>query len=141
MRTAAIRFAAMALAVATLPLAAAQASLLPQIDAARQYRLEAGLSELPISKHYVQVAPGVWVAVKGEKERRQVRFARWLDGLTGDRLAVYEIVGFPTNRHFENYAGDRTEHWIYADLGLLYVFRGDVLVDVRESAPLFEPRY
>ena len=141
MRTAAIRLTVMALAMVPLPLASAWASLLPQIDAARQYRLEAGLSELPISKHYVQVAPGVWYAVKGEKERRQVRFARWLDGLTGDRLAVYEIVGFPTNRHFENYAGDRTEHWLYADLGILYVFRGDMLVDVRESAPLFEPRY
>jgi hypothetical protein len=119
----------------------AQSSVLPQIEAARQYAAQAGLSTLPVSKHYVEVAPGVFQAVRGEKERRQVRFARWLDGLSGDRRAVYDAVGFPTNRHFENYAGDRTEHWLYADLGVLYVFRDDVLIEIRTSAPLVESGY
>jgi len=119
----------------------AESSLLPQIDAARRYAAQAGLESLPISKHYVEMAPGVFQAVRGEKERRQVRFARWLDGLSGDRLAVYDAIGFPTNRHFENYGGDRTEHWLYADLGALYIFRDDVLIEVRMFAPQLEHPY
>ncbi|HYV50555.1 MAG TPA: hypothetical protein VE910_01530 [Dongiaceae bacterium] len=119
----------------------AESSLLPQIDQARQYAAQAGLGSLPISKHYVEMAPGVFQAVRGEKERRQVRFARWVDGLSGDRLAVYDAVGFPTNRHFENYGGDRTEHWLYADLGALYIFRDDVLIETRLFTPLLQNPY
>ena len=140
MRTAACLFLP-ALAGLVLHSAPAESSLLPQIDRARQSAAQAGLGSLPISKHYVEMAPGVFQAVRGEKERRQVRFARWLDGLSGDRLFVYNSVGFPTNRHFENYAGDRTEHWLYADLGALYIFRDDVLIEVRTFAPLFEAPY
>ena len=140
MRTAAC-FVLPALAGLLLHSTPAGASLLPQIDQARQYAAQAGLSALPISKHYVEMAPGVVQAVRGEKERRQVRFARWLDGLSGDRRAVYDAVGFPTNRHFEDYAGDRTEHWLYADLGVLYIFREDVLIQTRTFAPLFQTPY
>ena len=130
-----------ALAGLLLHSAPAESSLLPRIDEARRYAAQAGLESLPISKHYVEMAPGVVQAVRGEKERRQVRFARWLDGLSGDRLFVYNSVGFPTNRHFENYAGDRTEQWLYADLGALYIFRDDVLIEVRTFAPQLEHPY
>ena len=136
MRTAAYLFLP-ALAGFVLYSAPAESSLLPQIAEARESAAQAGLGSLPITKHYVEMAPGVFQAVRGEKERRQVRFARWLDGLSGDRLAVYEAVGFPTNRHFENYAGDRTEYWLYADLGLSYIFQDDVLVEIRSVDPLY----
>jgi len=137
MRTAAL-LCLPALAGLLLHSAPAESSLLPQIDRAREYAAQAGLSSLPISKHYVEMAPGVVQAVRGEKERRQVRFARWLDGLSGDRRFVYDSVGFPTNRHFENYGGDRTEQWLYADLGALYIFRDGVLIEVRTFAPQLE---
>ena len=139
MRTAA--YLLPALAGLVLHCVPAESSLLPQIDRAREYAAQGGLGQLPISKHYVEMAPGVAQAVRGEKERRQVRFARWLDGLSGDRLFVYSSVGFPTNRHFENYAGDRTEHWLYADLGALYIFRDGVLSEVRTFAPVLETPY
>ena len=130
MRTAAFLLGFVLLTM-TVPSPPARASLLPQIQEARQLSVEANLASLPVTKHYVEVAPGIYVAVKGAKERRQVRFARWVDGLQGDREAVYEAEGFPTHRHFETQAGDRTEHWVYPERGLVYVFRGDVLADVR----------
>lgn len=130
MRTAAILLVLVAstMTVRSVP---ARASLLPQLDAARQLATQTHLSALPATKHYVEVTPGVYIAVKGEKERRQVRFARWADGLRGDRQAIYESEGFPTHRYYETASGDRREDWVYPDQGLIYVFRGDTLTDVR----------
>jgi hypothetical protein len=130
MRTAAC-LSVLVVSAMTVLSAPARASLLPQIEAARQLGTQAHLTSLPVTKHYVEVAPGVYVAVKGEKERRQVRFARWVDGLRGDRQAVYETEGFPTHHFYETAAGDRTEQWVYTERGLVFVFRGDVLTDVR----------
>ena len=71
------------------------------------------------------VSPGVFVLAKGMKQRRQVRFARWLALLDSDRLAVYQAEGFPVWRHRENYSGSRTEHWTYPDRKITYVFNED----------------
>jgi hypothetical protein len=107
--------------------------LLPRIDVALENAQAAEVSYDPLSKHYVEVSPGIFIAVKGMKERRQVRFARWTEGLDGDRLEVYLAEGFPTHRHFESDLGARTEHWSYPARGLTYVFRDGILIDVRVS--------
>lgn len=109
-----------------------RASVLPQIAAALEVKAEGeGTPGVPVlRKHYLEVEPGVFVAVKGERERRQVRFARLIQSLSGDRLAVYEKEGFPTFRHREREAGIRTIHWTYAEKGVTYVFRDDRLVSV-----------
>jgi hypothetical protein len=123
--------AAAALLVVSSPVSS-PASILPQIkDAnATEAQQEAPVLVPALRKHFVEVSPGIYVAVKGERERRQVRFARLLKSLSGDRLEVYEREGFPTFRHRELEAGIRTEHWTYAGENVTYVFRGDRLVSV-----------
>lgn len=110
-----------------------EASLLPQIEAAReihQTRETLGIEKSPpaLRKHYVEVEPGDYVAVRGSRERRQVRFARLIEGLDGDRLEVFQREGFPTFRHQENFGGEVTTHWSYLKSGVTYIFRGDDLV-------------
>jgi hypothetical protein len=111
--------------------APARASLLPQIQEARALQEQQGAWTRTLTKHYVEVKPGVKVAVRGARERRQVRFARWVESLTGDRLAVFEAAGFPLYRHRETAGGDRTELWTYPEEGRVYVFRDEDLVEIR----------
>lgn len=80
------------------------------------------------ASHGVEVAPGIYVRVKGPNERRRVRYALWTQGLSGDRREVYQGEGFPPFRHYENFAGDRTEHWSYPGSHTTYVFRDGSLV-------------
>ena len=117
----------------TPPPLPAQASLLPQIEAARELEAIRGAEPPTLTKHYVEVAPGERVAVHGAKERRQVRFARWVDSLSGDRLAVYQAEGFPRHRLLSNTGGVRTETWRYPDGGRLYVFRDGTLIEARSN--------
>lgn len=106
----------------------ATASLLPAIDHARDLR-EREVNTAPVlRKHYVEVSPGVFLAVKGQRERRQVRMARWIDGLEGDRAAVFGEQGFPTFRHLELQTGRSLEIWSYPATGVTYVFEGNRLL-------------
>ena len=74
---------------------------------------------------FAEIMPGVYVHVKGSRERRMVRFARWNQGLDGDRLRVYETEGYPFYRHYDLYAGTRTEVWSYRTKGITYVFSSE----------------
>lgn len=104
-----------ALLAATGPVAPAAASVLPSVHAAEK----AGTT---LGKHYVEVSPGVWVAVKGERERRQVRFARLVAFWSPDQKMVAEKKGFPFHR-WRNLEGDRlTETWFYPDTNRQFVF-------------------
>jgi hypothetical protein len=122
---------AAALIVLSCPVAS-RASILPQIQDANALKKEMGPAlQVPVLReHYVEVEPGVFVAVKGARERRQVRFARLINMFGDDRLEVYERMGFPPFRHFEQAGGARTEHWAYPDKQVTYVFRGNDLVTV-----------
>ena len=81
-----------------------------------------------LSRRLVQVSPGVYVAVKGKHERRHVRVARWIEGLSGDRRATYASAGFPVYRYRELAENHLFEYWTYPDRRLTYVFEGDRLV-------------
>lgn len=74
---------------------------------------------------YAEVMPDVYVRVKGKRGRRMARFARWNQGLDGDRLLVYMTEGYPYYRHYLNDAGVRTEHWSYRERGVSYIFSRD----------------
>jgi len=118
-------------ATVTFAAAASAGSILPQIRTARSLTA-LGLSEEPVlRKHYVEVAPGVYQAVKGERERRQIRFARWKAMLDGDRARIYETHGHPVFRHQELTAGILREFWTYPEQRWTYVFEGGRLVDTR----------
>jgi hypothetical protein len=93
----------------------AAASVLPAVDAA-------GKAGTTLGKHYVEVSPGVWVVVKGERERRQVRFARLVAFWSPDQKMVAENKGFPHHR-WRNLEGDRlTETWFYPETNKQFVF-------------------
>lgn len=110
--------AALGLALAAAPAAPAAASALPAVDKA----VAAGTT---LGKHYVEVAPGVWVAIKGERERRQVRFARLVAFWSPDQKLVAEKKGFPFHR-WRNLEGERlTETWFYPDSNKQFVFDAD----------------
>lgn len=74
---------------------------------------------------YAEILPDVYVKMKGKRARRMARFARWNQGLDGDRLSVYSYEGYPYYRHYENDGGVRTEHWTYRERGITYVFSED----------------
>lgn len=122
---------AAALVILSCPIAS-RASILPQIKEAEALKAKMGssLTTPVLSKHYVEVQKGVFVAVKGARERRQVRFARLVEAWQGDRRAVYEREGFPTFRYRELEAGVTTEHWTYPGKQVTYTFQGDRLLSV-----------
>ena len=110
------------------------ASVLSQIEEANtaEKSSPAPPGKVPVlRKHYVEVSPGVFIAVKGKRERRQIRHARLRKGYAGDRATIYGREGFPTFRHRENDGGIRTEHWTYLQGQVTYIFSGDRLVAVR----------
>ena len=105
-----------------------QASLLEQIETALALQEATDGQYGAITKHYIEIAPGVRQAVRGEKERRQVKFFRWVAGLSVDRRAVYDELGYPTERYRER-DGDRlTETWRYESTHMSYIFEGDTLL-------------
>lgn len=81
---------------------------------------------------YAEIMPGVYVHLKGKRARRMARFARWNQGLQGDRLEVYETDGYPYYRHYELNGDVRTEVWSYREKGITYVFSSDgALIETR----------
>jgi hypothetical protein len=84
-----------------------------------------------LTEHFVEIQPGIFVAVKGSRDRRLVRYARWVQLLDGDRLAVYEEEGYPVYRHYVREMGTRTEIWNYREKGISYVFRDGNLIETR----------
>jgi hypothetical protein len=98
--------------------APAHASAVPAVVAAKA----AGLT---LGKHYVEVSPGVWLAVKGERERRNVRFARLVAFWSLEQKSVAADEGFPHHRWRELYDGRNTETWFYPDRNRQYVFDVD----------------
>lgn len=75
----------------------------------------------------------VTISVDSAKERKQVRYARLRLLLDGDRAQVYRTEGWPTARRRVDYAGRVTEHWIYDDKHITYVFQGDRLIETHRD--------
>jgi hypothetical protein len=98
------------------PPAARAGSALPAINSA-------GHRNLQVMKHYIEVDDGVWVAVKGMRERRQVRFARLVESWSPDQQKVAHKHGWPESRYREDYAGRIVEIWTYPDADKEYVFQ------------------
>jgi hypothetical protein len=105
-----------------------QASLLEQIEAALALQEATDGQYGAITKRYIEIEPGVRQAVRGERERRQVKFFRWVAGLSQDRRAVYDELGYPTERYRERDGERVTEYWRYESVHMTYVFQGDTLL-------------
>jgi hypothetical protein len=104
-----------ALSLVLAPGEAGANSILPAIESART---EGG----QVMKHYVEVDDGVWVAVKGMRERRQVRFARLVRMWSKDQQKVALKQGWPSFRWREDYAGRVSEVWSYPEADREFVF-------------------
>ena len=87
------------------------------------------MDDVSLGKRQVQYT--VTIDVRGAKERKQVRYARWHLLLSGDRLTVYQREGWPTHRRLEDYAGSKTELWLYDDKHVTYIFKDGNLVGTR----------
>jgi hypothetical protein len=70
-------------------------------------------------------------AVKGQRERKQVRMAAWYLSLNGDRLRIRQEMGHPTYRMLTLRSDVRTEVWTYPEHNRAYVFDGDTLIEQR----------
>lgn len=103
----------------TPPRPAAAGSILPALDTARRL---ADPKPWDIGKHYVRVGDNVWVAVKGRRERRQVRYSRLWSVWSADQRRTAVELGFPVNRLLEIGAGRETETWSYPERRLRIVF-------------------
>jgi len=119
------------LAAGTLATSPARAASPAQIEAAAQAPAPEEGDQPALAKHCVEIQPGVFVTVHGARERRMVRYARWIQLLEGDRLAVFEKEGYPLYRHYELDAGRRTEHWTYPKKKITYVFEDGRLLGTR----------
>ena len=118
-------------AVALLCLLAAppaDASIYKELQQAIRDHQAGVLEEVSFTKKQVSTANGL-LAVKGKKERKQVRKANWYLSLQGDRLRVRETMGHPLYRYYELSMGVRTELWIYPAQDIIYVFQGGKLID------------
>ncbi len=120
------RLTGLAFALAFLTAAEVRAgSILPAIGSA-------GVQNGIVSKHFVEIEPGVFVAVKGSRERRQVRYRRLVAGWSADQKAVAEASGFPVMRWRDLTAGVTTEIWSYPEQNRQFVFdAAGVLVETR----------
>jgi hypothetical protein len=103
------------LAMTAAPSPGVAGSILPGIQSAHRQGTR-------MSKHYVEVDEGVWMAVKGSRERRQVRFARLMESWSEDQQKVAATLGFPSFRWREDYAGDVTEIWSYPAADREFIF-------------------
>ena len=83
-----------------------------------------------LAKRQITTTNGTF-AIKGARERKQVRLAAWNLSLQGDRLRIREEMGYPTYRLYELRSDVRTELWTYPHLDRVYVFRGDTLIETR----------
>lgn len=102
-----------------LPGQARAGSILPAIEAARQ---RTGSTAYDIDKHYVRVGDNAWIAVKGRRERRQVRYSRLWATWSDDQRRVATELGFPVNRLLELETSRTRETWSYPAQGLIIVF-------------------
>lgn len=121
-----LRLAALIVAPAILsgafvgPVAAG--SILPAIE--RAHRLPEARA-WDVGKHFVRIGDETWIAVKGRRERRQVRFSRlWTVWSPAQRQTALEL-GFPINRLLEISAGRETQTWSYPERHLQVVFDGE----------------
>ena len=73
------------------------ASILKELRESIQLFEKGELQHLSLSKHKV-IGTRV-LAVRGPKERRQVRFARWQLSLSGDQRSIFKSHGFPSYRY------------------------------------------
>ncbi|HEX7878525.1 MAG TPA: hypothetical protein VF720_03900 [Candidatus Eisenbacteria bacterium] len=106
---------------------------LPHVGTASSVRGATGTSTVPaavlaresgltLGKHYLEVSPGIWVPVNGERERRNVRYARLVAFWSDDQRDVAVDEGFPHHRWRDLYDGHYTETWFYPDVNRQYVF-------------------
>lgn len=75
--------------------------------------------------------------VRGKKGRKYVRRFSLRENLTGDKLRIYDELGYTPHRLGFNFAGRRTERWRYNRLGVEYVFDQDSeLIATRHFPPV-----
>jgi hypothetical protein len=73
-------------------------------------------------RRYVEVTPGVWVAVKPARNWQRERYARLPDTWSPDQRAVARQQGFPVFRMRDLTVGVLTEIWTYPGTRLAFVF-------------------
>ena len=116
--------------IALLDAPRAQAGIYEELQrSVREYKTH----EAPaprLSKRQITTSNGTY-AIKGARERKQVRLAAWNLSLKGDQLRIREEMGYPTYRVYELRSDERTELWTYPHLDRVYVFRGDTLIETR----------
>ena len=84
--------------------------------------------------HYVEVAPGAWLAVWNDREWRNPRCAPLEVYWSDDQKAVASEQGFPHHRWRDLYTNRLTETWFYPDVNRQYVFEvasGELLRSTR----------
>jgi hypothetical protein len=111
---------------AVLALSIPPCALMESAEASRLPALNQALSRgWGIGKHYVEVDDGVFVAVRGSRERRQVRFFRLRDGWSSDQSRAADRYGFPVYRYRDLTAGVLTEIWTYPEKDVDVIFDGE----------------
>ena len=108
----------------------AHASLYEELKQSIRDHQSGVLEKVAFTKKQIQTTRGP-IAVKGKKERKQVRKANWYLSLQGDRLRIRHEMGHPTYRIYELSMGVRTELWTYPEQNRMYVFQGDKLIETR----------
>lgn len=108
-----------------LPKPAKAGSILPAIEAARR---APDARSFDVGKHYVKVGDNLWIAVKGKRERRQVRYSRLWSTWSDDQRRVATELGFPVNRLLELDSGRKSETWSYPEHHVRVVFDGTGLL-------------
>jgi hypothetical protein len=87
----------------------------------------AGSSESGTERYYRQV--------RGKKGRKYVRHFLLRKNLTADKKVIFETYGYTPHRLRSDFAGLKTERWIYYTAGLEFVFDEDGnLLNKREIA-------
>lgn len=103
------------------PKPASAGSILPAIEAARR---APDARSWDVGKHYVKVGDNLWMAVKGKRERRQVRYSRLWSTWSADQRRVATELGFPVHRLLELDSGRESETWSYPEHHVRVVFDG-----------------
>lgn len=124
-----------ALAAATLALVGApcaQAGIYEELQrSVREYRTDDATAP-QLGKRLISTSSGTY-AVKGQRQRKQVRLAAWDLSLQGDRLRIRQEKGYPTSRLYELRTNVLTEIWTYSHEDRVYIFRGDTLLETHRN--------
>ena len=73
---------------------------------------------------------------RGKRGRKYVRRMSLRKNLKGDKLVIYDTLGYTPHRLRFSAAGKKTERWKYYSLGVEYVFDEESnLIDTRRFPP------